>query len=270
MKLLKLLGAILALSLAGAATLGAADSTLTFRVIPTVAPNFFGTQPSVWDSWVNNTVTALQNGQTQLGTGSSAYQALADGVTIPLSSAVVTNFPSWLGVADPNTPLYSNEYGNRLHFSLTVSDNGNTAYRFSISQLSFVATSSDPGNVLGFSFGAGSYTYSASVVGVVDNPDGSVTYITSGPNTQVVDGVYLRGSGNGLEALTTDGQSTFQADIDAVPQKYGITGPTVMSAIYSIGDQSGSASVTLTVPEPSTLGAVIIGSLGLVALRRRR
>src|SRR5215831_6853934 len=162
-------------------------------VIPSLAPNKFGS-PN-WNTYVQNALSAIENGQTTNGDPSSPsyYEA----VTGPLSpwDMIVTGFPSWHGHADPGSvygAAYANELGNRPQFGLYIVGNGT---QFSISQLSFIGTSNDPGHILSFGYATGIYSYSAEYVGIIDGPGGP-TYITSGPNTQLVDRLVGRGSGN--------------------------------------------------------------------------
>ena len=106
--------------------------------------------------------------------------------------------------ADPAAAFgagYGAEEGNRMHFGLLVLGNGT---QFSISELSFAATSTDPGNALAFGY-AGGYGYSTGYVGLNYGPDGikgtaDDFLVTSGPNTQLVDELYGRGSGNSFAA----------------------------------------------------------------------
>jgi hypothetical protein len=266
------LGLAAALCLVAGATVPA-RADLTIDVTPSVAPNAFGS-PS-YGAYVQNAVDALATGTSSWGDPNSPsyYQALSKGSTVSADQVLVSGFPSWLGTADPGTafgPNYANELGNRLLFGLNIQGNGE---KFSISQLSFTEKSSDPANALGFTFGAGSYNYSNDYVGVIfgtgGNPD---QYITSGANTQMVDAVFGRGSGNAFAVYMTDPGATMQDKLDNALA--GIPDMT-FTGTYTLGGATGSAFVNVAaaaVPEPSTLllsgtGAV----LGLAyAWRRRR
>ena len=256
-----LLAAIVLLS---PATARMAEADILVNVYPTLAPNRFGS-PS-YDAWVANTISALQNGNSSGGSPGtpSYYQQLAGGLDLPTSSIIVTNFPSWLGNADPAGTYgagFANELGNRLLYSLTV--RGTLGTTFSISQLSFTAASSDPGNQLGFSFAAGSYQYGIDYVGInlgADHLAGGTginadTIITSGPNTQLVDLLYGRGSGAGFQVLSSDPGATNQERIDLAVLA---AGSFTFTGTYLIGGVSGSSFENFNViPEPSVVALLL-------------
>jgi hypothetical protein len=264
-----------------------ARADLLIQVDPSLAPNAFGS-PS-YDAYVSNATTALETGVTSYGTqGTPAYyQQLANNSTISANQVVVTGFPSWLGQANPGTafgPAFANELGNRLLFGLVITST-DPSQTFSISDLSFTATTTDttpaPNN-LAFSFATGSYSYSNQYVGVIYGAGGASntstwTYVTSGPNTQQVNAIYGRGSGNAY-AVYNDGSGTpLQTQLDnaisAIPTQ-SLTGT------YSIDGVTGSATININAvqdpdavaPEPSTLASACVGvlALGLVAWRRKR
>jgi len=91
---------------------------------------------------------------------------------------------------------------------------------------SFSASSSDPGNALGFAFVAGDYDYTPDRVGVDFGGNGVLgggddTFYTSGPSSQLVDAIYSRGSGNAFESLSTDPGATDQDRLDIVASSVG-------------------------------------------------
>ena len=280
---LRLTAAVLGL-VVGMANQTRADITIT--VTPSLAPNAYGS-PS-YSAYVSNAVTALETGATSEGTAGtpSYYQALANsGATIDASQDIVTGFSSWNGQADPGT-AFAGEYGNRLLFGLSIVDTNadGTPGTFSISQLSFSATSTDSGDSLGFSFGLGSYNYSNEYVGVIYGVDGAPNqYITTGLNTQLVNAVYGRGSGNAYDVYSTDPGATDQDKIDNVVAS--IPGE-VFTGTYSLTqstgpDITGSGSVTIqadpnfnptaVAPEPSTIAMIVSAvPLGLGYWLRRR
>jgi hypothetical protein len=256
---------------------GAAQA-LTITVTPTLAPNVFGS--SSFAPWAANAFTALYNGQTSAGApGTPSYfQAQTN---VQAKDLVVTNFSAWMGQAEPGG-AFAGESGNRGHFALSILGDGQ---QFSISQLSFSATSTDPGDLLGlgFAFPTGDYDYTANYVGVLAGDDGVVgtgddTFITSGLNTQLVDALFSRGSGNSLEGLCTAPctPAQEQAAIDAAAvtlgtQSFQYTGTY---QLHGEGDAilaEGSGTFNVGIPEPSTWALSIVG-LGFVggALRRRR
>jgi hypothetical protein len=221
-------------------------------------------------------VTALET--FQLTNGDPSLPSYYAAQTVPLTpfDLIVTGFASWHGVADPGTVFgaaYANELGNRVHFGLDIDGQGT---QFSISQLSFTETSNDPGNLLGFGFGTGSYNYSSNYVGIVYGPGGP-TYITSGPNTQLVDRLVGRGSGNAFAAYCpgcTVAQQ--QAAINAVLPSFA--GMTQLTGTYTWSDQNnqaiatGAAAIAVTgaVPEPGTIWSLMGGMVVAALLRRRR
>lgn len=266
---------------AGTALLASAPNALadapTITVIPSLAPNVFGS-PSFTD-YQSNAISAIETGQTTAGTGAAQYNALPDGATLNVTQNVVTNFNSWNGVADPNTPQYPNEVGNRLHFGLHIVGNGT---QFSISQLKFSATSSDAGNSLGFGFPNG-YTYGDGYVGLNYGPDGikgtSDDFFTtsSTPDTQLVDELFSRGSGNAWEALSSDPGATNQDKIYGTWAKYNLPDSFTFTGTYSLANAdtslpdiaTGSAGVNF-VPEPASLSLLGLGGLALLGRPRRK
>lgn len=247
---------------------------ISVTVTPSIAPNSYGS--SYWTSYVSNAVNAVEN---HLLTGGNAslpsYYAAQTAPLTPLD-LIATGFPSWHGVADPGTVFgaaYASELGNRVHFGLDIDGHGT---QFSISQLSFTEISNDPANALGFSFAAGSYTYSFNYVGIIYGPGGP-TYITSGPNTKMVDRVVGRGSGNTFAAYCAGCTiAEQQAAIDEVLPAF--SGLTQLTGVYTLTgttnqtSATGSASIAVTrvAPEPATTMLIGAGLLTLGLTRRNR
>ncbi len=129
-------------------------------------------------SWVPNAITSLTTALAKAGTpgtvGPGGPTQFGLQSTVDSKDLAVTSFNSWLGTADPGTVFgspYANEPGNRGVFPLIINGNGT---QFSISQLSFSATSSDSTDVLGtdslgFGFAAGQHNYGADYVGIEFN-----------------------------------------------------------------------------------------------------
>jgi len=253
-------------------------SGVTVEVLPALAPNAFGS-PS-WTGWEANALSALESGASSAGTPGTPtfYQPLSG--SVDASATIVTGFYSWLGVADPAAP-FDQESGNRMTFGLAIEGNGT---QFSISELGFDAIGNDSGDLLGQGFGGvgngygpGGYDYSANYVGVIfgkgGNPD---TYITSGPDTQLVDALFSRGSGNSQAAYcagcsTADEQAAIAAAVAGMGGMTQFTGTYYLSAN---GDESGtfaSGSGTFYLsgtPEPSTFVLLLAGVGGLLMSRR--
>lgn len=242
-------------------------SATTIHVTPWVAPNVFGS-PS-YASAEANAIQALFQGLTTYGpVGPTQFNAQSN---VTSAQVIVTNFSSWMGQAAPSVP-YQSEYGNRLHFGLKIDGQGQ---QFSISQMSFVMASSEPGNGLGWNYVLGSYNYGIGYQGVLKGLDNQLftpddTFVTSGPNTQLVDGLVGRGSGNAFEALCTGCTlAEQQAVINAVAGYPG--SDYTFTGTYTLGETIGSGSFAISaVPETSTWVMMILGFAGLGIMAKRR
>jgi hypothetical protein len=246
---------------------------VTIDVVPTLAPNTYGS-PS-FSAWQANAVQALINGVSNYGdpTSPTYYQsqtwAGADDV-------LVTGFPSWNGMSNPGSTTgsaYANELGRRITFGLRILGDG--SQQFSISQLAFSGTSDDPWNFLDFGFAAGGYTYSAAYQGLNYGADrqrggGDDVWVTSGPNTQLVDAIFGRGSGNSGAvycAGCTVAQQQAAIEATAAYAPYRFTGTYSLAQL----DVSGSAVFQVNaVPEPASLSLMGGAILGLAIFARRR
>jgi hypothetical protein len=243
---------------------------ITITVIPALAPNVYGS-PN-WNAWVSNATTAIANGYASYGDPSSpSYYQRAPGV-ISVTNDIVTGFPSWNGLADPGNVFganFSQELGNRLQFGIDIKGGTNL---ISISQLSFSAHSSDPGNTLDFAFEQGSYNYSSSYVGIIYGPGGAKTYITSGPATQLVNEIVGRGSGNAWDTYDTSGSIASQQSNIVLCASQVSDQPFNFSGTYIIAGVSGSNSVTfnpaVTNPGPVLSGGITISVFPALAPNR--
>jgi len=255
----------------------------TINVYTTVAPSAYGS-PS-YGAWAANGIYALENGLPAFGSpGTPAY--FYETPSAEAQNLTLTSFPSWMGTPDSGLafgPAYANELGNQGSFPLFIDGNGG---QFSISELVFTASSTDPGNALGVSHAAGSYNYGSQYVGGIENTDGSITYVTSGPSTQLVNFLWGMGSGNALTPCGAGDSSPCatsaerQADINATAAS--LIGQT-FTGVYTLTDGSatlaaGSATLDLTDPPnatavPEARTAFFLGG-GLLLLagcwRRRR
>jgi hypothetical protein len=271
---MKLAKVLLILLLAGM-FMSVLASTVGITVSPSVGPNGWGS--ANFPPYAANAVYALEHGLTSYGTpGTPSYYQQESNINI--NQMIVTGFPSWLGQADPGTVFgaaYTNELGNRPLFGVVINGNGE---KISISELGFTMSSNDPVNMLGFSFGTGSYNYSNDYVGVILDPGGP-TFITGGPNTQLVDMIVGRGSGNADAAYCPAAPAVCdiaaqQAAIDALAPDF--LGLTAFNGTYTMTSDAGvlaTGSGTFNVgaaPEPAipiTLGS---GLVALVILGRKR
>lgn len=229
---------------------------VSITVIPAFAPNVYGS-PS-WNAWVSNATTAIQNGYVSYGDPTSpAFYQQAPNV-ISVTNDIVTGFPSWEGLADPGDVFgaaYAQELGNRLQFGVDIKGGTNL---ISISQLSFTAQSTDPGDTLGFSFAEGSYSYSASYVGIIYGDGGTNTYITSGPATQLVNEIVGRGSGNAWAVYDTSGNISSEQSNIAYTVLQISTQPFAFTGTYSLGEASGTGSVILNPSLPVSVMAPML------------
>jgi hypothetical protein len=233
---------------------------VSITVIPALAPNAYGS-PN-WSAWVSNATTALINGCSTYGDPSSpSYYQRAPAV-ISVTNNIVTGFPSWNSRANPGAVYganFANESGNRIQFGIDIKGGTNL---ISISQLSFSAHSSDTNNSLDFTFGQGSYNYSASYVGIIYGPGGTNTYITSGPATQPVNEIVGRGSGNAWDTYDTSGNVTSQqSNLDLLISQFG-SQPFNFSGTYTIAGVTASNSVTFN-PVVANSGPVLEGGINI-------
>jgi hypothetical protein len=251
-----------------AAISASASSDVSITVDATLAPNAYGS-PS-YDAWIANAADAMQNSLASYGAaGPTQFNAVNS--PLPTADNLVTGFPSWLGQANP-TGAYANELGNRASF-VGLINGGSGAPSISIANLGFTTTSSDAGNFLGNTWATGSLTYSVNNIGIIENADGSVTLVTSGPATTLVNEIIaIHGNAPAAYAgdIPGDPTATYQQIIDYdlannVPGSYDLTGD------YTYGDASGAVTMDLgtPVPEPATIiaGMSMLLPFGASALR---
>ena len=264
-----------AIALAVGVAAPAVASATTITVTPTLAPNIFGS-PS-FDGWLANELPALETGAPTMGDSSSPTYFKAQS-NVTSTEAIVTGFPSWLGQSNPGAAFgsaFANELGNRMTFGLFINGDGT---QFSISQLSFNSVSNDPGDALGFGFGAGSYDYSDQYVGIIAGAGGLTdfaedTFVTSGSSDQLVDALVGRGSGNSFAAYCPTATCTAAQEQALINAAAVAPGLTTYTGTYSLGDATGSATFNISaVPEPASWAIMLVGfgAMGAAMRRSRR
>jgi hypothetical protein len=258
MKKLSLLTSLLAV---GGALSASAQSTPTITVVPTMAPNAYGS-PSI-DAWTQNAITGIEDGQTTVGApGPTQYNAASG----PLPNAYnnVTSYSSWLGQANP-PGAYAGEYGNRATFDVLVNGNGS---KIDLADLAFNSVSSDPNNNLGFGFGPGipnpyfgPFTdYDSQDIGLIFNQDGSTTVVNSGDASQLVDEIISVSAGDAYWPVSaTSSPADEQAAID---ESDAAVGSYTYTGSFYLDGASGSATFDF-VPDSGgmSLNVVALGGL---------
>ena len=253
-----------------------ADVTVT--VYPSLAPNIYGS-PS-WSGYLQNAMTALETGASSIGDPATDPTAYYQVTQITPNQNVVADFPLWLGNANP-TGAFANELGNRLHFGVVI-----TGGLFSLSELSFEMSSSDPNDLFEFADDFATDDYSLTRIGYINN----VGFVTSGPGTQLVNALYYVGVGNAPDVYSSDPGTTNQDKVDnllAGAPLYDCNGtpcgiplpPYEITTTYTLtdsqGDVIGEGSGTVdvipsAVPDPGSivlLGTMIAGA-GFFRFRR--
>lgn len=235
-------------------------------VVPSIGPNaqFSPNGPS----YNTNAANALLQGAGSLGTPGTPgyYQGLPNDASLPNTANVVTDFPSWMGDADPGStfgPAFANELGNRLFFGFGIVRGAGDA-QFSIADVSFQADSNLPEIV--FTVPTGGYVYNDRTIGVLFGLDGMLgggddTYITSGPNTQLVDAVFGRGTGLALAVLSSSPGADNQDRLNI----FAVSTPNYfIRGTYTLGAFSGNARTFFyAIPEPGTVVGGVVAAMCL-------
>lgn len=258
-------------------TAPASFAAITVEVVPSSAPNFFGS-PN-WSAYLANANNSLENSTgTSIGNRNvdpTAYEAFADGQTIDPGDIMVSSFSSWRGTAGVAAP-FDNENGNRVHFGVHITGDGSLTDQFRGADVSGEITSSDA-NALGFASAVTTGTYTGTRIGVDWGADrakggGDDTYYTSGPDTQLIDEFIYVGLGNAYDASFETGPSD-QEKIDQVIASIQSDYPILVTGGYSVTDPTGatviaSGDASVVIPEPASVALLALGGLALVGRRR--
>lgn len=238
------------------------------------APNVFGS--SNWGTYLSNAIIGIDNSGSPIGISGTPghYQS---GLYFDAGALIVTGFPSWMGDSTPGVP-FDGEYGNRIHFGLEIEWQDSF---FSLSQVSFSATSSDPSNALATSGNFAGSAYSQARVGINYGPDKTrgtgddIVYNAGETGTNLVNLLLYVGIGNAFSA----GDDAEIADtIDYILTNGGLGGAFIFQNTYYLdggrfGETTAQAIVlpdAAPVPEPSTFALIGIGGLGMLWQRRRK
>jgi hypothetical protein len=247
-----------------------ADS-IQFTVFPTIGPHFTS---SYYTTFTDNAVYALEHGLTSYGDPNSpSYYSQQDHGNY--AETFYTYFDSWRGNVSP-TGNFASEVGNLIIFSEIIRGEG----LFKASSISYKVTGS--GSAVDDYAWDGDYTvkFGSSVVGVVDNADGSVRYVTSGLLSDTfVNAIIMRGRGI-AGFMDTCWGCTSTADYVAsqaygVAQLAGLASLTMTTTVHLVDGSTASGSGTFkfddaATPEPSTALFLAAPLLALALARRRR
>jgi len=266
------------LTLLATAVASQADPIIT--VYPSIAPNVFSSPNA--DTYIANAIQGLQNGGAPTGTpGTPGFYSTTNGV-VPINHLIVTNFNSWRGQLNPPPP-FDGEFGNRLHFGVTITNSTPGQNRFSLSQVESEIVSTDSNGFLNLPRDFIGGNYGPDFIGVITDGNGNVIDVLDNgeAGTTPVDALYFYGSGQAFEILDTDfndPNNLTQAEFAALISDPSVTSTTPFSirGNYYLGAASGGTTVIvgpaqfdpLAIPLPASVW-VFAGAVGLLAARRR-
>jgi len=260
------------------------NAAINIEVIPSLAP-FGPTSPS-WNGYVTNALAGIDAGGAAQGAGTrdsnpARYENVNGVLLAPEELVFTPNFNSWRGTA-ANNPVFTGnaavagELGNRIHFGTKITATGGMS--FALNDVSWELDSSDLGDYFDLAGTFAGASYSPTRIGTNYGGDGAKgggddTVYTSGAGTNVVHELLYVGVGTGFDSDNT-GALTDQEDINSTLAAVysGCNGcDVILKGSYSVGGETGVTSVTIFVPEPSSL---LLASLGMFAclgmIRRKR
>jgi hypothetical protein len=236
-------------------------------------------------AWAPNAIQGIRNGFQPVGNFANAPTAFQPITSFNLRDVIPTSdFNSWRGFASPQAP-FANELGNLLYSPIDIVDRG---AKLSLSQVVFTGVSSDnpnnpAGSLLGSVLDLKNFSYNSGRVGIIHNPDGTTTLVTSGSSDQLVDEIVYRGVGSYDVDLQVAGSGkTGQQLLDAEVGVFARAMPLSFSANYTVykdnvsrdpGSILASSTATISanaIPEPSCLALAAVGGLAFLGAAWRR
>jgi hypothetical protein len=259
------------------------QANITINVYPAYAPN--GPVSPNWNGYVANAITGIGAGGVNTGAGTrdsnpARYETVAG--SIGPHELIYTPFNSWRGTAAPNPVFTSNaavagEFGNRIHFGAHIL--GTDGMTFRLEDLQWSLDSDDDDDYFDQSGSFAGAMYSASRMGIHYGGNGvpgggdDTIYSAGEAGTNLVHELLYVGVGEGFPS-DNPGAPNDQADIDETLATIfaGCDGcDVILKASYSIGAAMGMSSVTISVPEPSSVALTIATVfVGFGCLRRRK
>lgn len=262
------------------------EAAITVRVVPGIAPDLVYAPLTTRDSWmqsVRDYHTAVALGQTPNVPADfvpNAFKPVTSTVSpwylIETNQSGNSGTTFWNGQFNP-TGVYANQYGSAVNFTASAFGTGEL---FMAKYLAMSRDSNDPGNRWDFVLNNQVLNYGVYMVGVLYGADGKLgggddTYVTSGSNTQLVNGVILAGAGTLVYSQDYSGATRNEQVNNAYNDLLSIS-PFGVTTQYMLKDATGNilasaqAAAAVGVPEPSVLALFGLGSLGLLRRQRRK
>ena len=254
---------------------------ITMTVFPSIAPNYYAS-PS-WPAYLTNAMNSLENNLGNIGnqaTDPTAYRIISGFYP---GEIIVSEFPSWKGVANP-LPPFNNEYGSRIHWGLHLVGDGTLQFR--LANLWNDMNSNDVWNsfnppVEGF---FGSSVYNSYLRGInygtdrVKGGGNDILYPVSGTDPSLlIDELIYVGVGNAYDTQYEDPLLSPQGRIDSIIAYMASVPNFTVSNRYCLFTDNHSADPIICadspvpmVPEPATSLLLAAGLFSLLAARRLR